>query len=71
MRPHYPLNPLEVSDAADKGFTISLCLLLNLEMLRQEMKLLIKLCKLHFQLVLDKLLLLKLFVKHLQVKPLK
>ena len=22
MRPHYPLNPLEVSDAADKGFTI-------------------------------------------------
>lgn len=71
MRPHYPLNPLEVSDAADKGFTILLCLLLNLEMLRQEMKLLIKLCKLHFQLVLHRLLLLKLFVKHLQVKPLK
>ena len=22
MRPHYPLNPLEVSEAADKGFTI-------------------------------------------------
>ena len=22
MRPHYPLNPLEVSDAVDKGFTI-------------------------------------------------
>ena len=22
MRPHYPLNPLEVSDTADKGFTI-------------------------------------------------
>lgn len=22
MRPHYPLNPLEVSDAADEGFTI-------------------------------------------------
>ena len=22
VRPHYPLNPLEVSDAADKGFTI-------------------------------------------------
>lgn len=22
MRPHYPLNPLKVSDAADKGFTI-------------------------------------------------
>lgn len=22
MRPHYPLNPLEVSDATDKGFTI-------------------------------------------------